>query len=219
MQKNYAINKTEIDQALVRLTMDIYSDQWLSDFTAGIEFANIMYLLTDASVPDQDPAMMALFEMPAGPEVYAAELIASFFKEISYLNRFDGIGDCAVDTKESVKLVIKVLEDMMAGHEAKALADAIAASNSMRESLELCKTEAGSDVAQLATWMYNTMRTHEILVETVSASALEHSQEMYSQVEDVWDVFFKFDQPGKTGAAVANVAFWSLGPANPDVSL
>jgi len=112
-----------------------------------------------------------------------------------------------------------VIEDIQAGNEFKAMTDGIAAANSMRESLEGCQTDAGSDAAQLATWMYNTMRTHEILVDTVSASALEHSQEMYSHVEDVWEVFFKFDQPGKTGAAIANVAFWSLGPANPDVSL
>ena len=63
------------------------------------------------------------------------------------------------------------------------------------------------------------MVSQQKLIEATSESALHHGQELQARVEDVWKVFFRFDEPVETGKAIANVAFWALGPANPDIIL
>ena len=50
------------------------------------------------------------------------------------------------------------------------------------------------------------------MVDNATANAYLHAQEIQHHVEDVWAVFFKFDQPVACGKALGNVAYWALGP-------
>ena len=52
------------------------------------------------------------------------------------------------------------------------------------------------------------------MVDSTTANAYLHHQEMFNSVEEVWAVFFKWDQPIKAGQALGRTAYWSLGPVN-----
>ena len=124
-----------------------------------MELANIAYLLSDASLgsddQDSDP-LLALFG-PGKPASYAAELIGAFFAELVYLNRYEGFGECAVATTDSIQAVQKVLSDIEAGNGSKAMAHGIAAAHTLKSTLEQCKTDAGGEALEVASWMGRTM--------------------------------------------------------------
>ena len=84
--------------------------------------------------------------------------------------------------------------------------------------LETCQG-APEEVKLLATWFKEKAGDRQKMVDAASANAHLYSQQIQQHVEEVWDVFFKYNEPYKTGVALGKTAFWALGPANPDVHL
>ena len=71
---------------------------------------------------------------------------------------------------------------------------------------------------QLGAWLIAKAGSKQAMVDAASANAMKHSQEIERHVQEVWDVFFKMNQPVACGKALANVAYWALGPANTNMA-
>ena len=150
-----------------------------------------------------------------------AGLLAGVFEQLVYLNRFDGLIDCAIDTKEAVKAAEKVWEDMQAGKEAKAMADLISAKSAFSSAVQQCKTEATHEALLMVEFIERTFSSKAVLVQTVSDNAGAHPEEISLKVQAYWDYsnVHGWESATALGRKVGDVAFWVLGPANPDIVL
>ena len=72
--------------------------------------------------------------------------------------------------------------------------------------------EAASEGKSIGYWLMRRAGSKQLMVDSATANAMEHSQEMFNAVEDVWAVFFQFNKPKQCGQALSRTAYWSLGP-------
>jgi len=171
IQSNYDANKVEIDAAFERMKDDMNQKHTqIGMFTAGLELSNIVYLLTDASFEDNNNLLQLSAVTNAGG------LLVGVFEQLVYLNRFDGLIDCAMDTKEAVAAAEKVWQDMQAGKEAKAMADLISAKSAFSSAVKQCKTEATDEALLMVEFIERTFSSKEVLVQTVSDNSAAHPE-------------------------------------------
>ena len=130
---------------------------------------------------------------------YAVTMVGAFLAELVYLNRLNGLTECAVGGPETFKLMKETITDIQNGNELAAFTSGIAAMNSLKAEISQCKDGAPHDIKALASWFERVAGSKQAMVDTASAQALVHSQEIVLHVESVWDTFFKFDQPVVTG--------------------
>ena len=143
---------------------------------------------------------LVLEGLPAGfTPKYAVSMVGAFIAELVYLNRLSGLTQCAVGGPETYELMKEAITDMQNGQELAAFTSGIAAMNALKAEISQCKDGAPEDIKALASWFERVAGSKQAMVDTASAQALVHSQEIVLHVESVWDTFFKFDQPVVTG--------------------
>ena len=147
----------------------------------------------------------------ADTAVYVAEMVGVFIGELVYLNRLDSITDCAVGAPEVVQGVQDVIELIMNGQEIAAMSKASTVAVIVSNEIKTCKGSA-SEVMALGQWFVDVAGSKQKMVDAATANAFLHAQEIQRHVEDVWDVFFAFNDPLATGKALGQTAFWALGP-------
>ena len=114
--------------------------------------------------------------------------------------------------------VTDAITAMTNGQEHLAFIEGIRAMNSIKEEIRNCKG-APADIIALANWFERVAGSKQAMVDTASANALKHSQEITQHVEEVWATFFKFNEPVVTGHSLGKTAYWTLGPVDPSVIL
>ena len=152
----------------------------------------------DYSTKDQ---LMNLGLMDAITPKYVAELVAVFLGELAYLNRFDGVEDCLVASRDDVSAIKNVIHQIKDGDEFGAFSSGVAIAASLGADLKNCKT-GGHQAVELGSWLIATAGSKQALVDAASANTKNHAQEIERHVQEVWDTFFKFNQPVKTGKAL-----------------
>ena len=98
-----------------------------------------------------------------------------------------------------------------------AFTSGIKAMNALKAEISQCKDSAPQDIMALASWFERVAGSKQALVDTTSAQALVHSQEIVLHVEAVWSTFFKFNEPVVTGQNLGRTAYWALGPVDPEI--
>jgi len=68
--------------------------------------------------------------------------------------------------------------------------------------------------------MVKRMSSKDAMVDAASLNSHKHSQEIYSNVEDLWRNFYSTTgfgpkNPDQLGVAIGNVSYWALGPIYP----
>ena len=182
--------------------------------TPETDFEKYMNLSASASIP-----MPSMPQLPTG-SVYIVELLASFYGELVYLNRLNSLTGCAVDSRETIGNVSKLFDDINAGAGMETYAsDGMQIGFSVLQTVGDCQGASWAEVSALNTWFVTKAGSKQAMVDAATANVMLHSQEIQRHVMEVWATFFKFDQPKKTGVALGKVAYWALGPVNPDVIL
>lgn len=151
--------------------------------------------------------------LPFTPK-YAAEVLTVFMAELVYLNRLQNVEHCIVNTTAIYGNFMDLLSDALTGHYEKSIMDAAKLATDISASLHDCETAGKYDAVALAHWFENKMGSKQLMVDAVSANAHLHPQEIQDHVEEVWDVFFKYNQPSKCGQALGKVAYWAFGPVD-----
>ena len=153
-------------------------------------------------------------KLPFTPE-YLLEVIGTFYGELVYLNRLSSLTNCAIDSRDTVTgftdLFKKITEG--AGMD-EMMDDGISIGYSIIKALNDCDGAAFADLQALNQWFVSRAGSKQAMVDAASANSRLHSQEIQQHVMEVWDVFFKFNEPRKTGIALGQVAYWALGPVD-----
>ena len=188
---------------------------------SAFTIAAVTFCAQAEQLPQMIPTEGAMLNLSMGQPTakYAAELIGVYFAEISYLNRLSGIDNCVLDGESTVSAVMNVFDDIREGKEIKAMEDGIIAAMTVKSALHECTSEAPQDVKALASWLMRTSSSKQALVDAASANTHLHSQEIMKHTTEVWDGFFQFATPVKTGKALAQTAYWALGPVYPDAAI
>ena len=99
----------------------------------------------------------------------------------------------------------------------KGMGDGVKVAIAMGKSLNECKGAAPADIIALNKWFMSKAGSKQAMVDAASANSHTHAQEIQQHVEEVWETFFKFNAPKKTGISLGKTAYWALGPVDPNV--
>lgn len=149
-------------------------------------------------------------------EKYAA-LVEGFIKEFIYINRLDSIKDCTVDATSILKDVQEIYNLFKSGDEWAAVTQASKTALKLKILISRQCPGAPAELKAMGEWFVEKCSSKEAMVKYASENAHVHSQEMYIHVEELWlNIYsnggFVVENMPLIGKAIADVAYWSLGP-------
>lgn len=144
-------------------------------------------------------------------------LVQGFIKELLYVNHLDSIKDCTVDATSILKDVQEIYNLFKEGDEWAAITQASKTALKLKILISRQCPGAPAELKALGEWFIQKCSSKEAMVKYASENSHIHSQEIFIHVEELWiNIYgnggFSVQNMPSIGKAIADVAYWSLGP-------